>query len=64
MDDFALASWSVIVELLKHLEAKGVLDRTDVLDVLDAAAYPMEAPTTPAVAPEAAVIIRRFAAFL
>jgi Chromate transporter len=49
LDDFALASWSVIVELLKHLEAKGVLDRIDVLDVLDAAAQPMEAPTTPAV---------------
>lgn len=64
MDDFALASWSVIVELLKHLEAKGVLDRIDVLDVLDADAQPMEAPTTPAVMPEAAVIIRRFAASL
>jgi hypothetical protein len=31
---------------------------------LDAAAQPMEAPTTPAVMPEAAVIIRRFAASL
>jgi hypothetical protein len=51
MDDFALASWSVIVELVKHLEAKGVLDRADVLDVLDAAAQPMETPTTPAVVP-------------
>jgi hypothetical protein len=54
----------VIVELLKHLEAKGVLDRTDILDVLDAAAQPMEVPMTPAIVPEAAVIIRRFAASL
>jgi hypothetical protein len=38
MDDFALASWSLIVELLKRLEVEGVLDRSDVMEVLDAAA--------------------------
>jgi hypothetical protein len=46
MDDFALASWGVMVELLKRLEAEGILERSDVMDVLDAAARPLEGPST------------------
>ena len=62
MDDFALASWGVMVELLKRLEAEGILERSDVMDVLDAAAGPLEGPATSSTMPKAAVIIRRFAA--
>ena len=64
MDDFALASWSVIVELLKRLEANGVLDRSDIMEVLDDAARPLEGPATSSTMPKAAAIIRRFAASL
>jgi hypothetical protein len=64
MDDFALASWSVIVELLKRLEANGILDRSDIMDVLDDAARPLEGPATSPTMPKAAAIIRRFAASL
>ena len=62
MDDLALASWGVMVELLKRLEAEGILERSDVMDVLDAAARPLEGLATTSTMPKAAVIIRRFAA--
>ena len=62
MDDFALASWGVMVELLKRLEAEGILERSDVMDVLDDAARPLEGPATSPTMPKAAAIIRRFAA--
>jgi hypothetical protein len=64
MDDFALASLRVIVELLKRLEANGVLDRSDIMDLLDNAARPLEGPATSPTMPKAAAIIRRFAASL
>ncbi len=51
-----------MVELLKRLEAEGILERSDVMDVLDAAARPLEGPATSSTMPKAAVIIRRFAA--
>jgi hypothetical protein len=62
MDDFALASWGVIVELMKRLEVEGILDRSDVMEILDAAAAPLEGLATSSTMPKAATIIRRFAA--
>jgi hypothetical protein len=51
-----------MVELLKRLEAEGILERSDVMDVLDSAARPLEGPATSPTMPKAAAIIRRFAA--
>jgi hypothetical protein len=55
-DDFALATWSVMNELLK---AKGVLDRSAIVDLLDRAAKPMERATD-ATTKAGGAIIRRF----
>jgi hypothetical protein len=57
-DDFALASWSILIELLKHLQSTNVLTRSEVLDILNKAARPMQGAGSMT---GAAVIIKNFA---